>query len=77
MKNNSHHSVVIDNEIIRYNEVSVMEPWKLKGCVRRAFGAKASAHRKGETIGKLMDHGYKVFLGEGTSMFKIELKTIG
>jgi hypothetical protein len=64
MENNSLHSVVIGNEIIRYREVSSVEPWKLTGCVRGAYGTKASAHRKGETIGKLMDHGYKVFLSD-------------
>ncbi len=64
MKNNSLHSVVIGAEIIRYRDVSKGAPWKLTGCMRGAFGTKASAHRKGETIGKLMDHGYKVFLGD-------------
>lgn len=62
MKNNTLSSVVIGDEIIRYKEVSGSEPWKLTGCVRGAFNTKASAHKKGEVIGKLMDHGYKVFL---------------
>jgi hypothetical protein len=62
MKNNSLHSVVIGNEIIRYKEVSETAPWKLTGCVRGAFNTQATAHKKGEVIGKLMDHGYKVFL---------------
>ncbi len=64
MKNNSLHSVVVGDEIIRYRAVSVSAPWKLTGCTRGAFGTKASAHKKGETIGKLMDHGYKVFLSD-------------
>lgn len=64
MKNNSLHSVVIGNEIIRYKEVSAGEPWKLTGCVRGAFNTKASSHKKGDKIGKLMDHGYKVFLSD-------------
>ena len=64
MKNNSLHSVVIGNEIIRYKDVSADKPWKLTGCVRGAFNTKASAHKKGEKIGKLMDHGYKVFLSD-------------
>ncbi len=62
MKNNSLHSVVIGDEIIRYKEVTSAEPWKLTGCVRGAFNTKAVAHQKGNVIGKLMDHGYKVFL---------------
>lgn len=62
MKNNNLRSVVIGDEIIRYNEVSASAPWKLTGCVRGAFNTKASAHQKDEVIGKLMDHGYKTFL---------------
>jgi hypothetical protein len=66
MKNNTLHSVVIGKEIIRYKEVSAGEPWKLTGCLRGAFGTKASAHQKGEIIGKLMDHSYKVFLSNSS-----------
>lgn len=64
MKNNSLHSVVVGDEIIRYKDVTASEPWKLTGCIRGAFNTKASAHPKGEVIGKLMDHGYKVFLSD-------------
>jgi|688.fasta_scaffold04447_13 hypothetical protein len=66
MKNNSLHSVVIGDEIIRYKEVSVSEPWKLTGCVRGAFNTKPEVHLKGSGIGKLMDHGYKVFLSDAS-----------
>jgi hypothetical protein len=62
MENNSLHSVVIGNEIIRYREVSKEKPWKLTGCVRGAFNTKTASHKKGAKIEKLMDHGYKVFL---------------
>ena len=62
MENNSLHSVVLGNEIIRYREVSSEEPWRLTGCVRGAFNTKAVSHEKGAKIEKLMDHGYKVFL---------------
>jgi hypothetical protein len=64
MKNNSLHSVMIGDEIIRYKEVSATEPWRLTGCVRGSFNTKATSHQKGEVIGKLMDHGYKVFLSD-------------
>jgi hypothetical protein len=64
MQNNSLQSVLIGNEIIRYREVSDSEPWRLLGCVRGSFGTTASAHTKGSKIGKLMDHGYKVFLSD-------------
>lgn len=62
-KNDNLHSVVIGNEIIRYSTVTDKAPWKLKDCVRGAFKTMASAHPKNETIAKLADHGYKVFLG--------------
>jgi hypothetical protein len=64
MENNSLHSVVIGNEIIRYKDVSREKPWKLTECVRGAFDTRASAHKKGDRIGKLMDHGYNVFLSD-------------
>ncbi len=66
MGNNTLHSVVIGDEIIRYREVSENAPWKLLGCVRGAFGTKAAGHNKGEKAGKLMDHPYKVFLGDAS-----------
>ncbi|WP_209331682.1 AlbA family DNA-binding domain-containing protein [Lunatimonas salinarum] len=64
MKNNALKSVQIGDEIIRYDEVSENQPWHLKGCIRGAFGTRASAHKAGTKIGKLMDHGYKVFLSD-------------
>ncbi len=62
-KNDNLHSVAIGDEIIRYSTVTEKAPWKLKDCVRGAFGTSAAAHPKNETIAKLADHGYKVFLG--------------
>lgn len=62
MKNNTLKAVTIGNEIIRYQSVSSQAPWKLIGCVRGAYGTQATAHKKGEIIGKLMDHPYNVFL---------------
>ena len=61
-KNNTLKSAVIGNEIVRYGSVSVNAPWKLLDCQRGAFGTKASAHKLADSIGKLMDHPYKVFL---------------
>ncbi len=61
-KNNTLKSAVIGNEIIRYGSVSASAPWKLLDCQRGAFGTKASAHKQADSIGKLMDHAYKVFL---------------
>lgn len=62
MKNNNLKTVMIGNELIRYREVSAAAPWVLQDCIRGAFGTKAISHSKGDTIAKLMDHGYKVFL---------------
>lgn len=51
-KNDNLHSVVIGNEIIRYSTVTDKAPWKLKDCVRGAFGTTAVAHPKNEIISK-------------------------
>ncbi|MBC8185299.1 hypothetical protein H8E88_29750 [candidate division KSB1 bacterium] len=61
-KNNHLKAVVINNELIRYGEVSEGAPWKLLDCQRGAFGTKTSEHKQGDKISKLADHGYKVFL---------------
>lgn len=61
-QNNTLKSVVVGNEIIRYGTVSTAAPWKLLDCQRGAFGTTAAAHGLNDTIGKLMDHPYKVFL---------------
>ena len=55
------HTVVIDDELIRYGSISEEPPWKLLNCNRGAFGTKAAAHTAGCDVGKLMDHPYKVF----------------
>jgi hypothetical protein len=62
MKNNNLKTVIIGNELVRYKDVSATAPWVLQDCIRGAFGTKIESHQKGDTIGKLMDHGYKVFL---------------
>ncbi|ANE53486.1 hypothetical protein [Flavisolibacter tropicus] len=61
--NNTLKACVIGNEIIRYGSISSAAPWKLLDCQRGAFGTKASSHQANDSIGKLMDHAYKVFLG--------------
>ena len=63
MENNNLKTVIIGSELIRYGSVTDRAPYTLTGCVRGAFGTKAARHSGGEDIGKLMDHGYKVFLG--------------
>jgi len=55
---------VVGEEIIRYGAVSEAEPWRLLGVERGAFGTWAAPHRAGDSIGKLADHAYRVFLGD-------------
>ena len=62
MKNNTLKTAVIGEELIRYGSVSSVKPWRLLNCQRGAWGTRAANHRKGEAVGKLMDHGYRVFL---------------
>ena len=62
MQNNTLRTVLIGNELISYEKVSESEPWLLLGCERGAFGTVASSFSKGDTISKLADHAYKVFL---------------
>lgn len=62
MQNNTLRTVMIGTELIRYREVSEQAPWVLRDCIRGAWGTKAQSHADGDTIAKLMDHPYKVFL---------------
>lgn len=55
------HTVQIGNELIRYRAVSATAPYKLLDCERGAFGTTREDHAKGATVGKLLDHPYKVF----------------
>ena len=61
-ENNNLHTVMIGEELIRYDKVSETSPWKLLNCQRGAWGTKASSHEKNEVINMLADHGYKTFL---------------
>lgn len=74
MKNNNLHTVQVGNELIRYERVTNEAPWKLLNCERGAFGTIASEHKKGETISKLMDHGYKTFLGNADLSEEIAIR---
>jgi len=55
------HTVVIGDELVRYRAVSASAPWTLLDCQRGAFGTAPAAHAKGSSVGKLLDHPYKVF----------------
>jgi hypothetical protein len=60
-KKNWLRTVMINQELVRYGEVTSQAPWKLVNCQRGAFGTSASAHSQGAEVAKLMDHPYKVF----------------
>jgi len=60
--NNHLRAAVVGQEIVRYRTVSESPPWTLLDVERGAFGTRPQAHAAGDTIGKLADHGYRVFL---------------
>lgn len=64
MKNNSMHGVLLGVELVRYEKVSDAAPWTLLNCQRGAWGTTASAHDAGDTVSKLIDHAYGVFLAD-------------
>lgn len=55
------HTIKIGDELVRYRSVSKEAPYRLLDCERGAFGTIASNHEKGDVVGKLLDHAYKVF----------------
>ena len=61
-KKTTMNTAVISEELVRYEGVSASAPWRLLNCQRGAWGTKAASHQKGDSVGKLMDHPYKVFL---------------
>ena len=77
MQNNTLHACLIGNELIRYEKVSESEPWQLLGCERGAFGTTASSLTKGDTISKLADHAYKVFLTDNDLSAEVSKRIAG
>jgi hypothetical protein len=63
-ENNHVRAAVVGKEIIRYRAVSQAPPWKLMDVERGAFGTRATHHSAGDSIGKLADHAYRVFLSD-------------
>ncbi|MGD2124381.1 MAG: hypothetical protein PVJ76_21810, partial [Gemmatimonadota bacterium] len=63
-ENNHLRAAVIGQEIIRYRSVSEAPPWRLLDVERGAFGTGATSHWAGDSIGKLADHAYRVFLSD-------------
>jgi len=61
-ENDNLRAAVLGDEIIQYRAVSDSPPWALQDVQRGAFGTQVAGHRMGDSIGKLADHGYRVFL---------------
>lgn len=61
-QNNNLKTIQIGHELIRYGRVSEQAPWRLLDCERGAVNTQAANHTQADTISKLADHGYKVFL---------------
>ncbi|NTW45122.1 MAG: hypothetical protein HGB14_12015, partial [Anaerolineaceae bacterium] len=59
LKPSTLHAVRIEDEIIRFREVTSQPPYKLLDCQRGAFGTKAADHKKGETACMLLDYPYE------------------
>jgi len=57
-------TVRIEGELVRFASVSDAAPWRLLKCERGAWGTRAMAHPEGTRVGRLLDHDYKVFLGD-------------
>lgn len=62
-KTSNLQAIQIGDEIIRFGMVSATAPFMLTDCQRGAFGTTATDHKANETVAMLLDHGYKVFLG--------------
>jgi hypothetical protein len=59
LKSSTLHAVRIGDEIIRFREVSVNEPFRLIDCQRGAFGTTAASHNKGAQAGMMFDYPYQ------------------
>lgn len=51
----------IGKELIAYREVSKEQPYRLLGCTRGQFGTKATAHKAGTSVEKLVNDDYSGF----------------
>ncbi|MDQ8153414.1 MAG: hypothetical protein P3B98_02025 [Gemmatimonadota bacterium] len=60
-KHDNLHTVRIGAELIQYRAVTATAPYRLLDCQRGAFGTTPAAHAASATVGKLLDHPYKVF----------------
>ncbi len=65
------NTVRIGKELIRFERVSEEAPWRLVQCQRGAHGTQASKHSTGDTVGRLLDHDYKVFFADADLSIEI------
>jgi hypothetical protein len=71
LKKTPMNTVRVGEELIRYQKVSDSAPWFLMGCQRGAWNTAPSTHQSADTISKLMDHGYRVFLSNAELSMEI------
>jgi hypothetical protein len=67
-------TVMIDQELVRYGQVSEQAPWRLLDCQRGAFGTTPARHAGGSEVAKLMDHPYKVFFPNYAMQHEIAIR---
>ncbi|NPA36909.1 MAG: hypothetical protein GXO47_08685 [Chlorobi bacterium] len=58
---NTNQTIMIGEELIKFRGVTKEAPYKLLNVKRGAYNTKASAHKEGEKVARLVDHAYKVF----------------
>ena len=58
---NTNQTVMIGEELIKFVGVSKEKPYKLLNVKRGAYGTKASEHKAGDMVARLVDHPYKIF----------------
>jgi len=64
-------TVVIGEELVQYEGVSERAPWRLLKCRRGAWSTRAAAHHRGDSVAKLDDHPYKVFLTDAALSIEV------
>ena len=72
-KESTLNTVKVGEELIRFGRVSKEAPWRLLDCERGAWGTRSSAHQRGGSVARLLDHSYKVFFGDADLSREIAL----
>ncbi|MEA3477974.1 MAG: hypothetical protein U9R60_07335, partial [Bacteroidota bacterium] len=73
IKNNNLKTVVIDEELIIYKNISEKPLFRLQECERGAYGSIISNHSEGTQVALLADHAYNVFLSDASLTKKMAI----